>query len=96
MKKRRTLDNQGKPLVEVKDRDGQYAEDLDLSAIRKYKADELDLAATGSRANRRVPGTNPYQGSVATEKPLKRKSSLDYLRQLSVQIKKLRDDSGKE
>jgi hypothetical protein len=93
MKKRRTLDERGLPVVEFKNRDGLFERELDHSAIRKLDGSALELEKSGRRATA-VPGKNPY-GSVSPANKLRQRSSLDYLRALSEEIKRKRDASKK-
>ena len=95
MKKRVTLDRQGNPVVEVKNKDGIYERIVDTDALKKLNADDLSASTGITRATgfHRKVGRNPYDGaSVADVKKLKKKSGLDYLRTLSEEIKKRRDD----
>lgn len=96
MKKRRTFDDQGNPVVEHKNSDGLFERDVDKSAIRKLSADALELSEPASTGP--VPkGQTPY-GNAATvdAKKLKSRSSLDYLRELSAEIKRKREREGKK
>jgi hypothetical protein len=91
MKKRRTLDEKGLPIVEVRNRDGIYEPEYDSAAVHRLKADELSIDLTAK--HRRVPGSNPYGDSnVADAKKLRKRSGLDYLRTLSAEIKKRKTD----
>ena len=103
MKRRRTFDAQGNPIVEVQTRDGFYTRETDETALRRLKATDLSLQDSG--AHKRpdfVPpahvkvGTNPYDGAGSrTEKPLRKRNSIDYLRALSEEIKKRRESGEK-
>ena len=91
MKKRRTLDEKGLPVVEVRNRDGIYVPEYDASAIHRLKADELSIEQTAKHRN--VPGSNPYAGATVVDaKQLRKRSGLDYLRTLSAEIKKRKTD----
>lgn len=91
MKKRRTLNEKGLPVVEVRNRDGIYEPEYDSAAVRRLKADELSIQETARRP--RVPGTNPYGDATVTDsKKLRKRSGLDYLRTLSAEIKKRKAD----
>ena len=104
MKRRRTLDPQGNPIVEVRTRDGIYVPETDESTIRELKASDLTLADTAARKRPDfMPpphvkvGSNPYDGgSVTSAKQLRRRNSLDFLRALSEEIKKRRERGGSE
>lgn len=96
MKKRVTLDERGYPSIEVRNRDGIYERRVDESAIRKLQKRPLDFADT-TEVRGIVPGSNPYdtgrgsQHPVSPGKKLKQRSSLDYLRALSEEIRKKRE-----
>ncbi|RYZ67750.1 MAG: hypothetical protein EOP08_02090 [Proteobacteria bacterium] len=98
MKKRITLDERGYPSVEVKNRDGQFErESVDKSAIRRLDRGTITLAETGEFRGI-IPGADPYERgrNAPKEKSLRQRSSLDYLRALSEQIKKKREAEGGE
>lgn len=91
MKKRITLDERGYPSLEIRNRDGIFERMVDTTAVRKLDGEALRLAATG-RIKTLVPGSNPYDSGTtsAPNKKLRQRSSLDYLRALSEEIKKKR------
>ena len=105
MKQRRSWDSQGNPIVEVQSSEGsafRRREHEDNTAIRRLNAAELSIAETRrvkAPAIKPAPSLandsgNPYASSgeaPAPEKQLRRRSSLDYLRALSEEIKMKRE-----
>ncbi len=96
MKIRRTLDARGNPVVEVRNRDGIYERRVDQSAIVKLRPDSFALLE--SAESKRIPqGSTPYgSASVASTKSIRKRSSLDYLRELSEEITRRRDKKDGE
>ncbi|MEO8313159.1 MAG: hypothetical protein ABI645_00050 [Pseudomonadota bacterium] len=101
MKRRRTLDARGNPVVERKNADGIYEVDISQSAMRKIDLSGFSVVDTGSQrrpdfqppAHMKV-GTSPYEGgAINSAKKLKQRSSLDYMRALSEEIIRKREES---
>jgi hypothetical protein len=88
MKKRRTFDAQGRPIVEIESDTGTFRQEIDTARVRAMRGDELSLEAT--RPMRR-PHFAPYgpEGDGAPA-ATRRRNGLDYLRALSEEIKKRR------
>ena len=74
--KRLGFDARGVPRWDQRTRTGEYEpRPSDTQVTRALKADEISLAET--RRNRILP--NPY-GTQTSQKPLKSRNSLDYMR----------------
>ena len=93
MKKRVTLDRKGNPVIETRNKDGIYEREIDAEALARFKLDEMSVATTArKKTGGPLVGSNPYHdASVTDSKKLRKRSGLDYLRTLSVEIKKRRD-----
>ena len=85
------LDDQGRPVRETEVSEGVYAISVDTARVRALNGDDLQLADT--RRLRRPDWAD--RGSTATPQPksLRRQNGLDYLRQLSEEIKARRQKS---
>lgn len=110
MKQRRSWDSQGNPIVEVQTEDGfRRPARADDTALRRLKASDLSLAETrpvkkidfmpapdrGARPEKAVRSPYGNRASAPQEKQLRQRSSLDYLRALSEEIKRRRERGEK-
>lgn len=87
MKRRRVLDSEGRPIQEVEGLTGRFEFDIDKARIRSLKGDELEIAETA----RMLRPQFPYGPAAAGKRTsLKKRSSLDYMRALSEEIKRKR------
>ncbi|MEP7314182.1 MAG: hypothetical protein ABI859_16485 [Pseudomonadota bacterium] len=86
-KRRVRLDSQGRPIREIENPLGEYTPDIDAVKVNRLGGNALKLAETAKNCR---PSFNPYQGNVAAGKPTKERSKLDYMRELSEEIKRRR------
>lgn len=89
MRRRRTLDDHGRPIVEVESDTGTFRREIDTARVRELQGDLFSLEDTQPL---RLPVTGPVaapdaQPAVAAEP---RRSGLDRLRALGEQIKRQR------
>lgn len=85
MKRRRLLDAEGRPVTEVTDLTGRFKVDVDMDRVRALAGDQLDIAETARMAR----PVFPYgKGAAESGRSMKTRSSLDYMRALSEEIKR--------
>jgi len=85
------LDDRGNPLVEREELTGEFKADVDTRKLRALKADDLRLLDT---VRMRAARFNPYDSAIIRPVTAVRRKTLDDLRRLSEEIKRLK--AGKE
>jgi hypothetical protein len=83
------FDAKGNARREVQVAPGRWKVDIALESGRLRALDPSGMPSVSNHATRR-PGFTPYGDTVVSEKSVKQRSRLDYLRALSDEIKKRR------
>ncbi len=89
MRRRRTFDDHGRPIVEVESDTGMFRQEIDTVRIRQLRGDVLSLAEVPSDVPPGV-GPDPRAGTAGETGGARLRSGLDRLRALSEAIKRQR------
>ncbi|MFO1455185.1 MAG: hypothetical protein U1F18_02965 [Steroidobacteraceae bacterium] len=95
MRRRRTFDDHGRPIVEVESDTGTFRQEIDTARVRELRGDLFSLEDTQPLRWPSRPSTPEYAPQTKRDGVAQpRRSGLDRLRALSEEIKRRRRDTG--